>query len=51
MVAVRRVCLEYADLVAIGTVADVMPLKDENRLLVLIGIRLISETKRPGWPR
>ncbi|HHT54092.1 MAG TPA: single-stranded-DNA-specific exonuclease RecJ [Clostridiales bacterium] len=46
--AVRRVCLEYADLVAIGTVADVMPLKDENRLLVLMGIRLISETKRPG---
>lgn len=38
----------YADLVAIGTVADVMPLVDENRFLVREGLRMLSETPRPG---
>ncbi len=46
--AVRRISYEYADLVAIGTVADVMPVIDENRLIVSLGIRMISETKRKG---
>ncbi len=46
--AVRRVCYEYADLVAIGTVADVMPITDENRLIVALGLRMIAETRRPG---
>ncbi|NLW73313.1 MAG: single-stranded-DNA-specific exonuclease RecJ [Clostridiales bacterium] len=46
--AVRRICYEYADLVAIGTIADVMPLVDENRLLVQMGIRLLSGRPRRG---
>jgi single-stranded-DNA-specific exonuclease len=46
--AVRRICYEYADLVAIGIVADVMPLTDENRLIVQMGIRLLSGTPRRG---
>ena len=45
---VRRVYNEYADLAAIGTIADVMPLKDENRLIVTIGLRMISATGRKG---
>ncbi len=38
----------YADLVAIGTVADVMPLTEENRYLVRLGIRQIVTSPRPG---
>ncbi len=43
---VRRVSRDYADLVAIGTVADVMPVKDENRLLVSYGLSLMEENPR-----
>ena len=45
---VRRISAEYGDLVAIGTVADVMPIRDENRLIVSYGLSLIENTKRPG---
>ncbi len=45
---VRRVCYEYADLAAIGTIADVMPLIDENRLIVRLGLKQIANTKRQG---
>ena len=46
--AVRRVCDEYADLVAIGTIADVMPIKDENRLIVAYGLHKIEKWGRMG---
>lgn len=46
--AVRGVFADYADLTAIGTIADVMPLIDENRLIVAYGLSLIEHTKRPG---
>ena len=45
---IRRVCYEYADLAAIGTIADVMPLVDENRLIVSLGLKQIVNTKRCG---
>lgn len=48
MEGVGRVCRKYADLVAIGTIADVMPIVDENRLIVTLGLRLLEQTKRPG---
>ena len=38
----------YGDLVALGTLADVMPLKGENRRLVRQGLRHIADTPRPG---
>jgi len=39
---------KYADLVAIGTIADVMPIKEENRLIVSYGLKMLEETERPG---
>ena len=45
---VRRISNEYGDLVAIGTIADVMPINDENRLIVSYGLSLIENTSRPG---
>ena len=36
------------DLVALATVADVVPLTGENRILVRHGIRLLSESRWPG---
>lgn len=44
----RSVCDTYGDIIAIGTVADVMPLVDENRLIVSRGLKLIEKIKRPG---
>jgi len=36
------------DLVALGTIADIVPLKGENRLLVTAGLRCLTKTERPG---
>jgi single-stranded-DNA-specific exonuclease len=36
------------DLVALGTVADIVPLHHENRILVQKGMREIAVSKRPG---
>lgn len=44
----RTVLRDYADLVAIGTVADVMPLTGENRYLVMRGLEQINTDPRPG---
>lgn len=38
----------YGELAALGTVADVMPLVGENRILVREGLALLQETMRPG---
>ncbi|MDO9230405.1 MAG: single-stranded-DNA-specific exonuclease RecJ [Syntrophales bacterium] len=39
---------EYLDLVALGTIGDIVPLVDENRIFVKIGLDLISEERRIG---
>lgn len=39
---------QYADLVAIGTIGDIVPLKSENRGLVKAGIDLINSSSRIG---
>lgn len=39
---------EYGDLVALGTIGDVVALTDENRVMVSRGLRLINEDPRPG---
>ena len=38
----------YLDLVALGTIADIVPLMDINRVLVTYGLRELRETPRPG---
>jgi len=39
---------EYLDIVALGTIGDIAPLVDENRIFAKIGLELITEGKRPG---
>ena len=38
----------YLDMVAMGTVADIVPLLDENRILVYHGLRLMNRTRSVG---
>jgi single-stranded-DNA-specific exonuclease len=39
---------DLLDLVALGSVADLVPLLDENRILVAAGLRVLAARKRPG---
>jgi len=39
---------EYMDLVALGTIGDLSPLVDENRIFAKIGLEIINERKRTG---
>lgn len=45
---ILRLCNGYADLVAVGTIADVMPVTDENRLFIAKGISNIETNCRLG---
>jgi single-stranded-DNA-specific exonuclease len=38
----------HLDLVALATIADVVPLVDENRALAAAGLRLLARTAKPG---
>ncbi len=46
--AVKFAADNYCELVSIGTIADVMPLMDENRIIVSYGLRLLEKTKNIG---
>jgi single-stranded-DNA-specific exonuclease len=47
-VAFRIKLRDHLDLVALGTVADLVPLQGENRILARHGLRILQETHRPG---
>jgi single-stranded-DNA-specific exonuclease len=38
----------HLDLVALATIADVVPLVDENRSLAIAGLRALARTQKPG---
>lgn len=44
----KPIYMRYAEYAAIGTVADVMPLRDENRLIVYLGLALMENTQHVG---
>ncbi len=46
--AFATMAARYIDLVAIGTIADVMPIGDENRFIVARGLSMLDHTDRPG---
>ena len=40
--------LKYLDIVCIGTISDIVPLIDENRVIAKLGLKLVEVTKNPG---
>lgn len=40
--------LKYLDLVCVGTISDIVPLVDENRVIAKLGLKLVEVTKNPG---
>jgi single-stranded-DNA-specific exonuclease len=44
----QKTLMNMLPLVALGTIADVVPLIDENRILTTYGLRLIKQTELPG---
>ena len=44
----EEVLEDYADMVCLGTVADVMPMQGENRIFVSRGLQSLQHTRRPG---
>lgn len=45
---IARLCAKYCDIVALGTVADVMPIIGENRVIVKIGLDRLEKTDNLG---
>lgn len=40
--------LKYLDLVCVGTISDIVPLVDENRVIAKLGLKLVNVTKNLG---
>ncbi len=40
--------LKFLDIVCIGTISDIVPLIDENRVIAKLGLKLIEQTRFPG---
>lgn len=44
----EKAYLKYLDLVCIGTISDIVPLIDENRVITKLGLKLVAVTKNIG---
>ena len=44
----EKAYLKYLDIVCIGTISDIVPLIDENRVIAKLGLKLVEQTKNPG---
>ena len=44
----EKAYLKYLDIVALGTISDIVPLRDENRVITKLGLMLIKQTKNCG---
>ena len=40
--------LKFLDVVCIGTISDIVPLVDENRVIAKLGLKLVSQSRFPG---
>ena len=40
--------LKYLDIVCVGTISDIVPLVDENRVIAKLGLKLVNKTKNLG---
>lgn len=40
--------LKYLDIVCVGTISDIVPLLDENRVITKLGLKLVEQTKNMG---
>lgn len=45
---IKEKALDYLDLAAIGTIADIVPLVGENRIIAKLGLQLLPESERAG---
>ena len=43
-----KLFLQYLDIVAVGTISDIVPLVDENRVITKLGLKLLNETRNIG---
>lgn len=43
-----REYLKYLDIVCVGTISDIVPLIDENRVISSLGLKLVNQTKNVG---
>ncbi len=40
--------LKYLDIVCVGTISDIVPLVDENRVIAKLGLKLVEQTRNIG---
>jgi single-stranded-DNA-specific exonuclease len=40
--------LKFLDIVCVGTISDIVPLVDENRVIAKLGLKLAAQTRNPG---